>query len=302
MGRAEAEFWGVRHTAVPDSELAARPFSRAAGLRLVTPDVLEGPGFQRMCRGAYWIRGADVTYVRRIQAYRCVLPARAVLGGWSAACALDVPWVPQDAPVEIVLPRWERVRRRPGLRVRGDVLTAGEVVGTPLGPATSGRGRPSTSPGEARYPVPSPHWMPSCASPDAHRPRSRRWRAGIPGVRGIRLLREALRLADPRAESPPESLLRVLILVSGLPRPVPQYEVWDGARFVARLDLAWPAVRAAVEYDGAHHREPDQFRRDLLRHNRLRELGWVVLQVDSAQLAHADGLLAQLHRLLSARV
>jgi len=39
----------------------------------------------------------------------------------------------------------------------------------------------------------------------------------------------------------------------------PQVEVRDGARFVARLDLADEALRAAAEYDGAEwHSSPDQ--------------------------------------------
>jgi hypothetical protein len=278
MRRAFAEPYSMRRAPVPQSDLAARPFTRAEGLRLVTPDVLEGPGYQRLCRGAYWIRTGEVTYARRIQTHRCVLPARAVLGGWSAAHALGVLWVPQAAPVEIVLPPWERVRRRPGLRVRGDVLAGGEVVGSPLGPATSG---PRTAFDLARR----------GSLPDAVAALDAVLRATgcapatvgevarqHPGVRGIRMLREALPLTDLRAESPPESRLRVMIARAGLPTPVPQYEVCDAGRFVARLDLAWPAVRAAVEYDGVHHREPDQFRRDLLRHNRLRGLGWVVLR------------------------
>jgi hypothetical protein len=65
--------------------------------------------------------------------------------------------------------------------------------------------------------------------------------------------RRVAALADPRAESPPESLVRVLLTLGGLPRPVPQYVILDqGGRFVARVDLAWPEVRLAGEYDGAY--------------------------------------------------
>ncbi|WP_222263215.1 endonuclease domain-containing protein [Modestobacter marinus] len=76
-------------------------------------------------------------------------------------------------------------------------------------------------------------------------------------------------LADGRAESPPESRLRVLLTMAGLP-PVPQWSVRraDGV-FIARVDLAYPAVRLAVEYDGAWHGEPGQLGRDRRRLNAL---------------------------------
>ncbi|MEU4423932.1 DUF559 domain-containing protein [Actinoplanes sp. NPDC024001] len=58
-----------------------------------------------------------------------------------------------------------------------------------------------------------------------------------------------------------------------------QFEVRDGAgALIGRVDLAWPEVRLAVEYDGDHHREREQFRRDVERLNALRLAGWTVLR------------------------
>ena len=79
---------------------------------------------------------------------------------------------------------------------------------------------------------------------------------------------------------------------------MPQHEVRDDGAFVARLDLAWPDRRVAVEYDGAHHRDPRQHSLDLARHNRLRALGWTVLQVDARVLARPQELFRQLAGLL----
>lgn len=63
------------------------------------------------------------------------------------------------------------------------------------------------------------------------------------GDRGLKLARKVVLLADPRAESPRESLLRVRLVLAGLPPPVPQHVVHDGdGRFDARLDLAWPGL------------------------------------------------------------
>jgi hypothetical protein len=67
---------------------------------------------------------------------------------------------------------------------------------------------------------------------------------------GIVLARQAVALSDHRAESLPESRMRVLLVLDGLD-PVPQYWIEDahGER-IARADLAFPEHKVAVEYDG----------------------------------------------------
>ncbi len=60
-----------------------------------------------------------------------------------------------------------------------------------------------------------------------------------------------LRLADGRSESPGETRTRYLCWSNGLPMPVPQFEVYAGGALLARLDLAWPELRAWLEFDGA---------------------------------------------------
>jgi very-short-patch-repair endonuclease len=77
--------------------------------------------------------------------------------------------------------------------------------------------------------------------------------------------------------------LRVELSLRGL-HPVPQLEVFDGDRFVARLDLAFEAERVAVEYDGGWHAAPSQIQRDGARRDRLRALGWIVIVVTNKQL------------------
>jgi hypothetical protein len=97
-------------------------------------------------------------------------------------------------------------------------------------------------------------------------------------LRNVRRVDHALDLLEPRAESPMETRLRLLLSFAGLPRPAAQYVVRDDeGDFVARLDLAYPAERVAVEYDGAFHW--DQRRADDRRRDALRALGWTVLVV-----------------------
>jgi hypothetical protein len=97
-----------------------------------------------------------------------------------------------------------------------------------------------------------------------------------PRVRGIWQVTDVARLADPLAESPMETRLRLVLELNGLPRPVSQLNVYDGVgRFIARLDLAYEAHKVAVEYDGADHWT--QRRHDDRRRDALRAVGWTVL-------------------------
>ncbi|MFI5839284.1 endonuclease domain-containing protein [Catenuloplanes sp. NPDC051500] len=97
---------------------------------------------------------------------------------------------------------------------------------------------------------------------------------------GVALFSARLAEAEPLAESPMETLVRLLITDAGLPRPVAQHEILTrGARFPSRVDLAYPDLRIAIEYEGDHHRERDTFRKDIARERRLEEADWLVLRL-----------------------
>lgn len=121
-----------------------------------------------------------------------------------------------------------------------------------------------------------------------------------PGRRGLRRLRLAMELLDEGAESPKESELRVLLVERGFPVPVCNERVFDEAhRFVARVDLAYPDLRIAIEYEGDHHRDRDQWRRDLQRRRRLEALGWTYLSVTQADLDDPRALVRDLRAAVS---
>lgn len=91
-------------------------------------------------------------------------------------------------------------------------------------------------------------------------------------------------LVDPGAESPPESQLRVRLVLAGLPRPVTQHPVRLRSGLILHPDLAWPEFRVAVEYDGQWHADADQLHRDRQRLNQLVAAGWLVLHVTSRRM------------------
>ena len=121
------------------------------------------------------------------------------------------------------------------------------------------------------------------------------------GYRGVVQLRHLAPLADARAESPPESALRLRCLDAGLPSPVPQYVVAgpDGTSY--RLDLALPGILLAIEYDGEEYHSTaadrwyDEVRRDWLRAH-----GWLVLVLRRGDLfgphASAEELIRAAYR------
>ncbi|MEU6074383.1 DUF559 domain-containing protein [Micromonospora sp. NPDC047074] len=110
------------------------------------------------------------------------------------------------------------------------------------------------------------------------------------GWPGMPLLREVLALTEPLTESPMETRLRLLLLDAGLPPPTAQHDVRNArGMFVGRVDLAWPALRVAVEYDGDHHRERAHFRQGVARLNALRAAGWVVLRFTADDVLRHPG-------------
>ena len=108
-----------------------------------------------------------------------------------------------------------------------------------------------------------------------------------PRARGVSRFTDVLSFCDRKSGSPPESRLRLLLVLAGLPRPVVQHPVLDDARLRAVwLDLAYPEHRVGVEYDGSEHLRPDRVRKDIARHTRLVAAGWRVFRYTSYEIRH----------------
>ena len=100
---------------------------------------------------------------------------------------------------------------------------------------------------------------------------------------GIRSLRAALPLIRMDAWSRPETWTRLTLADAGLPEPVLNRDHYDRfGDFLACVDLAYPAHKVAIEYQGQHHGA--QYARDIERIEQLRAEGWIVIQVSSVLL------------------
>lgn len=101
------------------------------------------------------------------------------------------------------------------------------------------------------------------------------------GRRGVRQLRELLRLVDPRIESARESWTYLAIHDAGLPLPEPQLWVDVGGVPTFRLDFGYRRSKVCVEYDGFDAHERTEAQRDYDRRRRawLEAHGWTVIAV-----------------------
>ncbi|MFI2754960.1 hypothetical protein ACGIF2_16135 [Cellulomonas sp. P22] len=129
-----------------------------------------------------------------------------------------------------------------------------------------------------------------------------------PGSRNIRRARRVVELADARAESPGETLTRHALLTDGFAAPVLQHEVMTHLG-VFRLDLAWPELRAGVEFDGfvkyTRH-APSGGAAEVLfaekrRHDALVEAGWTLLRITWQDLSDPTTITPRLRHLLRTR-
>ncbi len=106
------------------------------------------------------------------------------------------------------------------------------------------------------------------------------------------LARQAVDLADARAESPGESLARLLCLDHAF-EPEPQVDLYDSFGHIARVDLLLRAFRIVLEVDG-HVKMLDPWfgdpaealRRQETRERRLKEAGWTVIRTTWEELVH----------------
>jgi hypothetical protein len=106
------------------------------------------------------------------------------------------------------------------------------------------------------------------------------------GRRGCGPLRRVL---DEHFGDTSESLLEHrflrLLRAAGLPEPEAQVDVFDDDGFVMRLDYAYPGLLIGMEVDSVlHHSTAEAFERDRVKRNRLRILGWLLLEVTSRRM------------------
>jgi very-short-patch-repair endonuclease len=275
--------------------------SAAIAAGVVTAKVLRGPRYVRLFPDTYVRRSKDPPdlWLRSLAAYRYV-EGRGVLSGHSAATLLGADCAADNAPAEVTVPGGGQ-REHPGLLVHRGALAPAEV--RPC------RGVVVTSGQRTAYDIGRrPGLVDAVVALDALANACRFDPADVLALaqrhpRGCRDLRRAVALADRRAGSPMETRLRLILVLGGLPTPEVQFPVLDDVRRRAVwLDLAYPAQRIGIEYEGADHTRPERVLLDAGRYTRLVDAGWRIYRFTKYQVyAEPDEIVATITRALLAR-
>lgn len=252
----------------------------------------------RVTRGAYASRAVPLTTATACTAALQVLPEGAVVSHRTAASLLGGP-LPAGPPLTFSVPPDVVRPRRRGLRVHARATSAEDHLvhgGLPLtSAAQTWLDLAAQLPPEELVALGDA--LLRAGSLDAPTLAARLGRAD--GVRGIRRARECAPLLTAKAASRPESIVRYWLTVSDLPTPVCQVPVRDAAgRIVLHADLGWEAWKVALEYEGRHHADREQFGRDLERYTLMAADGWLLLRFGARDLDRRQRLLDRAARAL----
>jgi hypothetical protein len=268
-----------------------RPFThgeaRQAGLQTRDLCVLVKEGFvRRLVAGVYVANRVPDSLALRAQALRLVVPQDAVVTDRTAGWLHGAPMVlaPGD---HLVIPQVSMFVNRKGARLRNELASSGERklqradVTEVLGVRVTSALRTACDLGrllnrDRAFAALDAMLALGVFDSDELWDAVKRFR----GMRGVRQLRGFAPLADGRAQSAAESILRLRWLdVLTLPRPELQIEVPRPGQPSYWLDLGIRELRYAAEYDGEewHLRIPEQSARDARRRTWIREeRGWII--------------------------
>ena len=273
--------------------------SHAVAAGAATAKQLKSGLYRRLLHNVYADPGLEAGHELFARAAALLMPADAALGGRSAAPWFGAPFASAGDPVVVLVPPDSGWRGPRGVRVHRTVLRTDEVW-------TTEDGLRLTTAARTAWDVATLETVPAAVSMidamvrtghldldavgRALRTAPGRWRATRVAT--------VLPLVDPRSESPPESWVRVACTRAGLPQPVPQFVVLAAGEFLGRVDLAWPEHRLIVEYEGAHHFDDLQIRRDDRRYERLVAAGWRVIRLSAPDLRDMDGVVRRIRQAL----
>ncbi|HKW60148.1 MAG TPA: DUF559 domain-containing protein [Candidatus Dormibacteraeota bacterium] len=276
-------------------ELKADPFlvqeARDAGLKW---DMLQTKAWRRLSRGQYAWTGLRHDVELKLRAVQARLPEQSAFSGHTAGWLHGLDFEPCE-PIEATIARDLPVRTRAGVRLRRACLDRGDW--------TTRRGFRVTTPLRTACDLGSrSDLVQSTVAIDmalhagiTDLKALRRHIDGNPGAKGIKRLRRAVGLAEPRSESPMETRLRLQLIFARLPRPEVQVNLEDeSGRFIARADLYYPDARLVIEFDGQNHRE--RLIQDARRQNALVNAGYHVLRFTVADVQMTGAVASQVRR------
>jgi hypothetical protein len=239
--------------------------------------------------GVYVPWGVAPSAVERAKAAWLWSRRRGTVAGQSAAAMLGTKWVDGAQPAELI-----HDNRRPpgGLIVHTDPLATDETL-TVDGVSVTTAARTAFDIGRhTRSRLRAVQRLDALVNvTDVKLTDIEAVMAAHPRARGMPRLRRILPLVDGGAESPQETLTRLVLIDAGLPRPRTQIKVYDGyGGFVARIDMGYEDVLVGVEYDGPQHwTDPAVRQADIDKQVALQDLGWKIVRASRDLLKFRRG-------------
>ena len=291
--------WGGRHGAVSRSEA-----DRVLGRRMVLEGLATGVLAQPW-RGVVIHAADSLNLTTRAQAALLAVGRPAALSGATSLAVHGISVV-DETSIHVTVPHSRRTRSKPGLTIHHADFRPSDVVELD-GLATFSLDLALADflcDGDKRTAFAALDEALHGLVPDHARALRENVRDRIVDRRDRRGIHRAvllLGLATGKADSPAESILRLIVVEAGFPIPEVQYEITtiDGRKLYV-LDLAWPSRRIALEYDGfASHEGRRDY--DVERDARMAGRGWITIRASAADLRDPRRLLAELSRAFESR-
>jgi hypothetical protein len=198
---------------------------------------------------------------------------KGIIAGRAAAALYGVPWIEDDAQIEIIA---AHRRRQPGVVIREERISDDEIhtigqllVTTPARTALDlGRYLPRDA---------AVAHLDALANLTGLTPRDiAMLEERYSGARGMPAARTAIALMDGGARSPRETALRLLLLDGGLPRPRTSISVGDD-QWETTIGMGW--VKPKVGIDCEESRSGMNAVQETACHDMLQRLGWHHIRV-----------------------
>lgn len=257
-------------------------------------DDLQTKNWSRLSRGQYAWRGLDPGILLKLRAAVQRMPASYAFSGLTAAWLLGLD-VPPCEPIEVTIGRHVPVRARAGIKLRRASLPDADVI-TRRGFCLTSALRTASDLGSRGDLVESVVALDAVLHARlVELGDLQLFVAKHGGAKGVKRLRRATSLADPRTESPMETRLRLQLLKARLPRPGVQVDLRDASGgFLGRADLFYADCRLVIEYDGENHKE--RLVADLRRQNALVNAGYHLLRFTAGDLKVPGSVAAQVRK------
>jgi hypothetical protein len=118
--------------------------------------------------------------------------------------------------------------------------------------------------------------------------------------RHVRVARRAAALVRSRVDSPKETVLRLVLVLAGLPEPVCNQGIGTEEWFLGRGDLVYQAYKVVLEYEGDQHRtDKAQWNIDIGRYEEFTGEGYNVIRI-TARMRHPRSLVLRVDAALRA--